>query len=79
MFEIQAETTVYVNGGRTNITPNDGETVAQLVKRVGKENGLKTVDVYVEGTEVNQGDYRANEPASQYDEIKISRHTTVGQ
>jgi len=78
MFEIGNDTEVYVNGSRTDVTPNDGETVADLVKRVGKEYGLKTVDVFVDGSEVNQGDYRANEPAANFETVKIARHTTVG-
>lgn len=74
-----ASTDVKVNGSSVDMSPNDGETLSDFVKRVCKTHNIRTVDVMVDGEEVSQGDYRTSQPARNFSEISVSRHTTVGQ
>lgn len=72
------ETKTLVNGREETIEPNEGETLADYIKRIGQTYKLSTVDVRVDGSEVNQGDSRASQMANDFDTIEVSRHTTAG-
>jgi len=76
-WEVHDEPTVFVNGVEKSYTPN-GDTVRELVRRVVADHDFRTADVKVDGNEVNQNSDIATSPASGFDTIEISKHTTVG-